>query len=262
MTTLTVVLTHLDAATADEEIARLGAMDPRARLAVCHGGTQEAFDAMTFGRRARVDDPTLGGPARTLQSYDVTFRVIYERWVREDPEVGAVYLVEYDHLILRPGFTDALDALAARTGAGLLGKDASRRDHTNWEHYGRFRDDAALRAALRAVSVRDDPTAIFGVLGNGVWLSRAALADYVAVAAHPPCYGELYVPTLLHHLGHRVVDVGAHSDLYDHVRWDPPYAASEVEALRAAGEMFVHPVKDAAVRRAAQSTNVPVTPRG
>jgi hypothetical protein len=84
-----------------------------------------------------------------------------------------------------------------------------------------------------------------------MWLSRDALADYVAVDRHPPCYGELYVPTLLHHLGHRVVDADAHSGHFAHVRWDPPYTPAEVTALAAGGATCVHPVKDMDAWRAA-----------
>jgi hypothetical protein len=92
---------------------------------------------------------------------------------------------------------------------------------------------------------------MFGTLGDGMWLSRNAAHSYVAAAPHPECYGELYVPTLLHHLGHEVVDVDAHGSLYDAVRWTPEFTEPEVEVLVRSGAAFVHPVKDADVRVAA-----------
>jgi hypothetical protein len=262
MTTLTVVLTHVDAATVDEQLGLLAQIAPGARFAVCHGGARDQFEAIAHPDTAFVDDPTLRGAPRSFQSYHVTFATIWERWVAQDPSITAVYLIEYDHLVLCGDFAARLAEVAARTGAGFLGKNAFVRNATNWEHYGRFRRDPALRAHLRRHSVREDPTRMYGTLGDGMWLSREALAGYVAVPEHPPCYGELYVPTLLHHLGHAVVDLDAESDLYAHVRWDPPYGAGEVEALQAAGVAFVHPVKDLAVwRRAAQSASE-LSPRG
>jgi hypothetical protein len=254
MTTLTVVLTHLDAATVDEQVGLLRAVAPSARVAVCHGGPRAAFDALEQPDKAWVDDPTLRGAPQSLQSYHVTLGTIWDEWISTDAALSAVHLIEYDHVVLRGDYVGTLDAVAERTGAGLLGKDAFRRNATNWAHYCRFRRDEALLAHLRRHSVRDEPEQLFGMLGNGMWLSRAALADYIAVTDYPPCYGELYVPTLLHHLGHRVVDVDAHSALFAHVRWDPPYAPAEVAALAAGGASCLHPVKDIAAWRAAAGT--------
>jgi hypothetical protein len=251
MTTLTVVLTHLDASTVDEQAGLLKAVAPDVRVAVCHGGPRAVFDQVSHGEKAWVNDPTLRGAAQSFQSYHATFRTIWEEWVGDDPAVRAVYVIEYDHLPLRGDFVDALGAVAQSTGAGILGKDAFRRNGTNWPHYCRFRRDDTLLAQLRRHSLRDEPNTVYGILGNGMWLSRAALGDYVAIAGHPPCYGELYVPTLLHHLGHKVVDVDAHSDLYAHVRWDPPFTPAEVLALAAGGASCVHPVKDMDAWRAA-----------
>ena len=251
MTTLAVVLTHLDAPTVDEQASLLQAVAPDVRVAICHGGPRAAFDEVSHGEKAWMDDPTLRTPTRSFQSYHLTFRTIWEEWVRQDPAVHAVYVIEYDHLPLRGDFADVLGAVALSTGAGILGKDAFRRNGTNWAHYCRFRRDGALLAQLRRHSMRDEPDTMYGILGNGMWLSRATLADYVAIDEHPSCYGELYVPTLLHHLGHKVVDVDAHTDLYAHVRWDPPFTRSEVLELAAGGASCVHPVKDLDAWRAA-----------
>jgi hypothetical protein len=262
MTTLTAVLTHLGAPMVDEQLELLSRIAPAERFVVCHGGRRQDFEAVRFAEKAFVDDPTLRGAPRSLQSYHVTFDAIWRTWVADDPSIAAVYLIEYDHLVLRGDFATALGAVAHQTGAGLLGKDAFARNATNWEHYGRFRRDPVLRAHLRGLSVRAEPDAIFGTLGNGMWLSRAALESYVAVSEHPPCYGELYVPTLLHHLGHEIVDLDAVCDLYAHVRWEPPYDAAPARALLDAGATFIHPIKDRALWRdlalaAAQNASEP-----
>ncbi len=90
--------------------------------------------------------------------------------------------------------------------------------------------------------MRKDLTRLYGCLGDGMWLSREALNAYVGVGEHPPCYNETYAPTLLHHLGFRVVDVDAPSHLYRHVRISPPFSADEVISLaKRGGTAFVHP---------------------
>ena len=249
MTTLNVLLTHLAAPEVDEQLANLRSLAPSSRFVACHGGRREDFEAIHDQDKAFVADPTLRAAPRSLQSYTELFSIVHDRWLRADPGLASVYVIEYDHLVLRPDFETALHDLAVRVGASLLGKTCIERTATNWEHYVRFRRDEALLAHLRRVSVRDDPTRLFGALADGLWLTREAVTSYLEVGEHPPCYCELYVPTLLHHLGHDVVDVDAVSDLYTHVRWEPAYGAQDVRRIRAAGATFAHPVKDPAIWR-------------
>ena len=249
MSTLHAVISHLGAEEVQESVGLLRSVSPDARVVLCHTGAREQFDRIALDDKLHVDDPTLRGRARHLQSWTQTFERVWEEYFQNDDSLDSLYLLEYDHLVLDPNFEARLRELAAATRADFLGKNCVDRTATNWEHYVRFRHDAALLEHLRRLSVREDPERLFGCLGDGMWLSRDALRAYVAVERHPPCYCETYVPTLLHHLGFRVVDVDAHSDLYRHVRWMPEFSAEE--ALRRAGEgaVFVHPVKDLAVPR-------------
>ena len=254
MKTLNALISHLPAAAVDEHLQLQRAVAPGARFVVCYTGDAASFAHIRDEAKALVDDGSLAGPARSFQAYGGVLAAIARQWLAAEPELDSVYLFEYDHLILSPGFEDALRALAERTGAGLMGKNCVERTATNWHHYARFRRDPALLACLRRVSVREDATRMYGTLGNGIWLSRAAVEAYLAVPEHPPCYGELYVPTLLHHLGQRVIDIDALSPLYAAVRWEPGFSGSEVDRLCAEGAAFVHPVKDEAVRRRALVT--------
>lgn len=261
MSTLNVLLSHRPAGDVDAQLAALRAVAPASRFAVCHAGEEAEFERIGDPEKAFVDDPSLRGAPRSFQSYHETLAVVNDRWLRAEPGLDAVYLFEFDHLILRADFEPALGELAQRTGAGLLAKGTSVRNATNWHHYTRFRRDPALLSHLRELSTRDDPTRLYGIVACAMWLSRAAIESYVAVGAHPPCYGELYVPTVLHHLGHRVVDVDEVSDLYRHVRWAPAYDPDQAEALRREGATFLHPVKDASARRRllAASASVPAS---
>lgn len=243
MTTLTAVLDHRPAEQADAGMALLREVDPDARVVLCHAGREEDFARLREPEAVYLDDPSLRGPPRGFQSYHQLFERLLAGHVAPDPSITALYVIEYDHLVLRGAHAEPLEALAERTRAAFMGKNAIDRTGVNWWHAARFRRDEALLAHLRRLSVREDPTRLFGCLGDGFWLSREALEAYVAVGRHPPAYGELYVPTLLHHLGFRVVDVDAHSELYRHVRWGPDHDVQQVLDLAAAGVTFVHPVK-------------------
>jgi len=166
--------------------------------------------------------------------------------VAGNPGIEHVYVFEYDHLILRPDFEDLLTGLARSSAADLLAKAASDRTGTNWAHYTRFRRDPDLLAFLASISVREDPTRLYGCLGNGFLLTRAALGAFAAVENPPPCYVEVYLPTVLHHLGFRVVDIDALSDVYRHVTWEPERTLDEVLTVQRAGGYFAHPFKDIA----------------
>jgi hypothetical protein len=251
MSTLNVLLTHLAAPEVEEHLELLRALAPRSRFATCHGGERVEFERLRDPEKTFVSDASLRGAARSFQAYGGILAAVEDRWLAAEPDTDAVYLFEFDHLILTPDFDDALRSLASATGAGLLGKSCGDRNATNWHHYTRFRRDAALLSHIGRISVREDPTRLFGTLASAMWLTRDAVASYLAVGEHPPCYGELYVPTLLHHLGYRVVDVDAVSDLYRHVRWQPEYTAGEAIRLRQEGAAFVHPIKDRQARRLA-----------
>lgn len=249
MNQLNAVITHLPAADVEQDLRRLRELAPDSRFVACYTGPRSEFERLedaTF-----VEDDGLGGAPRSFQSYHAIFAALAAR------EFDVLYLFEYDHLILDPGFEVALIELADRTEADLMGKNCVERNRTNWAHYTRFRRDPDLLDHLRRISTRQDPTVMFGTLGNGMWLRRAALESYLSLETHPRCYGELYVPTVLHQLGNRIVDIDAVSDLYRAVRWEPEYSREETEALAAAGAVFVHPVKSPAVRRTVGASVAP-----
>jgi hypothetical protein len=270
MSMLTAVLAHLPAEEVHERMELLSAVAADARFVVCYGGQWGEFGQIELADKLYVDDPTLRGPEQHLQSLTRTFEALWRTYFEADESIDSLYLIEYDHLVLDREFEARLHDLAAMTAADLLGKNCVDRTATNDEHYIRFRRDPRLLKHLRRLSVREDPDRLFGCLGDGMWMSRRALQAYVDTGQHPPCYCETYVPTLLHHLGLRVVDVDAHSTLYRHVRWIPPFDSAEVVTRFREGAAFMHPVKDrGAVRavhdavlrsRAVRGPEDPVTP--
>jgi hypothetical protein len=122
----------------------------------------------------------------------------------------------------------------------VAGKNLVERSGTNGAHALHARDDAPLQALLDRVSVRGDHRhAIFGGLGTAG--CRAALQAFAERDDHVRGSVELYLPTLLHHLGFRPADHTRLGHEYDHVRFSPTYGVDEVLALRAAGALAVHP---------------------
>ena len=239
---LTAILTHLDAASVEAQLSYLRSVAPGSRFVVCHGGSRADFDGVAPEDGLFVDDPSLRGP-HFDKSINDTLAAVFDACVRDDPDVDHVYLVEYDHLILSGDFEERLRELAERTGAGLLAKNATVRDDTNWSHLLRLRHDEGLNAYIERISVRDDPGERWGCLGTGLLLRRDALTAFCALADPPPSYVELFVPTAVHHLGFDVVDVDAVSDLYTDVRWLPEFGVGEALAAKRAGRAFVHPFK-------------------
>jgi hypothetical protein len=246
VSTLTVVLSHLGAEQVDERMSLLTEVAPNARFVLGYGGAPGEFDRVEWHEKFFVDDPTLRGPAQHLQSLTQVFETAWREYFADDEELDSLYVIEYDHLVLDRTFEERMSALALDTGADMLGKRCVDLTGTNVAHYVRFRRDPRLLAHLDRVSTRENRERLFGCLGDGIWLSRRALQAYVDVGEHPPCYCEVYVATLIHHLGFRVVDVDAHSDLYRDVRWLPERSAGEVLELARSGAVFVHPAKDQA----------------
>jgi hypothetical protein len=74
--------------------------------------------------------------------------------------------------------------------------------------------------------------------------TRDALAAFHAATRDAPhAYLELFVPTVVHHLGFEVADVDRLGDLYATVRWRPEFEVDEAIAAKRAGRAFVHPFK-------------------
>jgi hypothetical protein len=241
---LTAIITHLDAARVHAQLRYLRELAPESRFAVCHGGARRDFDALASGEAVHVEEPSLRGASRE-QSYTELLRAAYERFVRDEPGIELVYLIEYDHLILAGDFEERLTALAERApAAGLFAKHASPRNDTNWPHFARYRRDERVNRFFGQISRRDDPALRYGCLGSGMLFRRDALAAIAAVADPPHAYLEMFIPTLTYHLGFDVIDVDALSDLYAAVRWRPEYTVAEARAQKQRGRAFVHPFKE------------------
>lgn len=242
MAILTAVLTHLEPPLVEAQLAYLRTLAPGARFVVCHGGRRSDFDGLPPGSGLFIEDPSLRGP-HFAKSINDTVRAVYEGYVRDDPAIDLVYLIEYDHLILSADFEDPLRALARDSDAGLFAKGASRRNDSNWPYVLNIRDDRRLDGFISSVSRREDRATRWGCLGTGLLLRREALQAFCAMVDPPPYYVEMFLPTAIYHLGFDVVDIDAVGDLYSAIRWLPEFEIQEVLAAKRAGRTFAHPFK-------------------
>jgi hypothetical protein len=243
-TFLTAILTHVEARGVEQQLAYLREVAPASRFVVCHAGDRAEFERLAANGVDAVflDDPRL----RTYGdlSWNTVIAAVHERWVAPRPEVEMFLLLEYDELILRGDFEEALAGLAARADAAFLGKAAGPRDDTNWPHHLRYRDNAEFNDFIARVSRRENTRTRFGCFGPGMVFRRDALDAVAAVIGDaPPVMQELMLPTLVHHLGFRVVDVHEHGDLYAGIRWKPEITVEEALEAKRAGRFFVHPFK-------------------
>jgi hypothetical protein len=263
MAILTAIMTHLDPSLVERQLAYLRSLSPGSRFVICHGGARADFAALTGENALYIDDPSLRGP-HFDKSINHVLDAVYKSYVRDDPDVDLVYLIEYDHLILRGDFERKLAAMAEQSPAGLFAKHASARNDTNWSHYLKFRHSERLNRYITGISTRDDSDRRWGCLGTGMLVRREALAAFCALPDVPSYYVELFIPTVLYHLGFDIADVDALSDLYTTVRWLPEYSVDEAIAEKRAGRTFLHPFKQldalAAVREAPGPASVPAAP--
>lgn len=242
MSVLTVIITHLDPPRVGKQLDYLRSVTPESGFVLCHGGSRSDFAELPHDRALYIEDPSLRGPAKH-QCYNEILRRVYETYVRDDPGVELVYFIEYDHLILSPRFEQELESLAERSDAGLFAKCVSPRNDTNCPHFARSRHDQRLNRFFEEISQRDDPAVRWGCLGDGMLFRRETLAAVAAVSDPPHGFMELFIPSLVYHLGFEITDVDAISDLYTGLRWRPDFTVKEALAAKRAEQSFLHPFK-------------------
>lgn len=256
---LYVVITHQPPDEVRSHLEDFERVLPGRRAAICYGGTRKDFDALDVAAETLfIDDPTL---RRTVaQSYTQLLGAVYERLVAPDPACSCVHLIEWDHVILSPRYETELLDIVAGEGVGLVARHCADHTFVNWCHSIELLDDRELEQLLTAISVRDqDVPSLWGGLANGIAIGRSALEELCLRAGHMSRYCEVYLPTVIYHLGYRVLDAPASATLFDNLRVGPDYGMEEAIRLAGEGALALHPVKDPAVRGALLSA-VPAEP--
>jgi hypothetical protein len=246
---LYVLLTHRSASEVQAYLEDFEHVLPGRRCVVCYGGTREDFEGFRHMPDAFfIDDPALR--SRAGQSYTEVLGLVQERLVAPDPSYSCVHLMEYDHVVLSSHYEKELLEIMAGDRVGLLAPSCA--DHTlvNWCHGIDLLDDHELTERLREISVRDqEEPSVWGGLGNGMTIGRDALEEFSSRAGDLSRYMEAYVPTVIYHLGYRVLGAPADATLFDHVRFGPPYMREEATQLARRGALALHPVKERTIQQ-------------
>jgi hypothetical protein len=241
---LYVLLTHWPAPEVQACLEDFQRVLPGRRCVVGYGGTREDFEELRPTPDAFfVEDPALR--SRVGQSYTEVLKLVWEQLVAPDPSYSCVHLMEYDHVVLSSRYEAELLEIMAGERVGLLA--ASCADHTlvNWCHGIDLLDDREFSERIQELSVRDQEVpSICGGLGNGMTIGRDALGDFCRRAGDLSRYMEAYVPTVVYHLGYRVVNAPPGSSLFDHVRFGPPFERDDAMRLAREGALALHPVKE------------------
>jgi hypothetical protein len=246
---LYILLTHRPAPEVAAYLEDFERVLPGRDCVVCFGGTREDFEAFTDWPNALfVDDPELRRPG--APSPTGVLRLVHERFVLPNPAYTYVHLIEYDHLVLSPRYEAELLAIMSGERVGLLAQNCADHTMVNWCHGIDLLDDYELEEQLRGISVRDQEVlSVWGGLGNGMTIERKALEEFWQRSGDLSRFMEAYVPTVIYHLGYRVVGAPETATLFDHVRFGPPYGREEASRLAQGGALALHPVKERAVQQ-------------
>ena len=237
---INVVLTHLGS---DKALSQLlgnwkGVCRPE-DLWIAFGGSRRDFEALDYSRKVFVEDPNLRREdnQRQKQSYTGIFHAM--KAVVEAERADSIYLCEYDHLPLVHDLNARQVDEMNREGADVMGHWLYRVDGSSHYHMLYHETDPSFLPFWESVSCREDRGVVLSMFGSGSMWSRNA---FLAVASRPqeiPCYLELYLPTMAHHLGFRVRGWNES----DHLLSNLPSRSITMESARASGCLTVHPVK-------------------
>jgi hypothetical protein len=243
MNILHVLVTHVAAELVDTQAALLSNQFPGMVRLIAYGGSPAAFEAIRHPHKIYLQDESLRG-STAHQCFNELIPKLTAFITQGGHSFDFIHVSEYDHLILSGNYFTELESAWTRSGADFLGKNCGIKTHSNWPHALHYRDDPTLRRYLASFSVREDPTVLCGSLGNGYTISKRALQSCAQLPELPRVYFEVLFPTLVHHLGWRIADIGEYSRIFRHVRWQPEWTATEVTSLIREGVLCCHPFKD------------------
>ncbi|HUB67182.1 MAG TPA: hypothetical protein VL981_06830 [Candidatus Methylacidiphilales bacterium] len=241
---LHVILTHVAPPQVDEFLTFCDRVTPGIPRLLAYGGPSENFSLLAHPAKIFLADESLRGPVIRQCLNEILPKVSAYLNSPASPQCELVHFSEFDHLILCRNYFDKLAEIFRQSGCDLIGKTAGPKTHSNWVHYLRYREDEPLRNYLARISKREDKRALYGMLGNGYTLSRNLVDSIAGLSDLPRVYYELLFPTLAHHLGFEVGDLGAFSDIFCHVRWGPAWKLEEVGNMIKRGAVCCHPFKD------------------
>lgn len=179
-------------------------------ILIAYGGTKREFDAIQHEQKFFADDPRLRtrDHQREFQSYTRLFRAAAEFLRIRGTQFQFVHFAEYDHVPLVPQLNEHQIERLKSEGADLLAFHVHRVDDTNNPHFLYHAADEKFMPYWARITKRSEPEVVLSMFGSGSFWTREAFCTVSATEEPFPIYMELYLPTLAHHLGFRVCDLG------------------------------------------------------
>ena len=206
-----------------------------------YGGDARDFDCIECTQKVFVDDIRLRtvDHQRERQSYAGVMWAV-EGYLK-NRHYGFVLFMEYDCLPLRADLPAALLRRAEAEGADVLGFHVERVDQTNDPHWLSHAYDPSFKKWLRGMSTRvGDSEVVLSMLGAVSFWRREVIDELVKIDdTSCPVYLEIFLPTVAHHRGFRVCDMGEQNRYVQH----SGNFVDRIEEFRALGAWLVHPVK-------------------
>jgi hypothetical protein len=210
------------------------------RILLAYGGTARDFARIDHEPKVWIDDPRLRTQdhQREMQSYTSIFKSVAE-WMKSK-DFQFIHFAEYDHVPLVNDLNRRQIEKLDNEGADVLGFHVLRVDDTGQPHYLYHVGNPRFQSFISDFSVRGDHSTVLSMFVTGSFWSREAF-EAIANTKEPfPMYLEIFLPTLVHHLGFRLRDYGEQnkfvSNLGDRGR--------DIESARDAGAWSLHPVKE------------------
>jgi hypothetical protein len=206
---------------------------------IAYGGTQEHFHKVSAPQKIFVTDPRIRtmDHVRERQSYTGVFRAASEALKKSGFQY--VWLFEYDHIPIAPHVLDEFKQRMAEASADVLCYCLRRIDRTISPHFLGHANNPAFFQIWRNISVREEKDVILSMFVSGSLWRRCAFEAIAAREEPFPTYVELYLPTMVHHLGFRLVDLGTQSQFIK----PAPSRSLTFESAKGQGALTAHPLK-------------------
>ncbi|HMP89044.1 MAG TPA: hypothetical protein PJ991_02525 [Kiritimatiellia bacterium] len=237
---LHVVLSHLGESKVRPWLRWRETVCPGQDYLLAFSGGDSEFEELNHEPKIQVPNDRLSTRhhQRERQAYIDVWRKIAD-WLSTQDHTHVLFM-EYDHLPMRADFASIWMDYHLKRDADITGFAVTRVDGTNNPHYLYHDVDHALTRFLQTFTRRADPRVAISMLGTGSLWNREA---FLAVANFPetmPVYLELWMPTVAHHLGFRVLDVPEEQKVWVRSRGE---FSDRIDAARQAGAWSIHPIK-------------------
>jgi len=238
---LNLILSHQPAKAMDEMIAWWRDSVPKDSILIAFGGMKTDFDLIEHKSRFFVNDPRLRtrDHQREFQSYTRLFQMAAEFLRNSNRDFDFVHFAEYDHVPLVSDLNDRQIEKMKAESADLLAYHVHRVDGTSNPHFLYHVADDKFMTYWAKITRRSEPEVVLSMFGSGSFWTREALSAACAVAEPFPIYMELYLPTLVHHLGFRVRDFGEQNRFVGVLK----DRSNNIQQARKQGAWTLHPVK-------------------